>query len=372
MKIEWLPKSTAHEEIYGMDAFRGLAAILVLLFHFWTFYLLGREVTIFGLNITAPFAAGHLGVDLFFILSGFLVFLSLVRTSSVASYFRKRAWRIFPLAVFFTVTVFLLKLDYSFPAILDAIAHIFFVQGLFPATYHGLHPVMWTLTVEVIFYVSLPLILFLGRKKLTHFLEILFFLTVLNFAYRFFLIRYFPGWSPDERIFYSEQFWGRFDQFTLGICLGLIFLFRERWKRGLERISGLFLGFGLISLVSTFILFASLGSGFRDIPFLQVFLHFFVGLAFAIFLLGYLFAPLAVKRIFAPRSFIFLGMISYSIYLWHFPVTSVISKVISDPVIGFFVILFFTIMLSFLSYLFLEKPFLRRKTLSSTEPGNAV
>src|SRR6185295_16151920 len=301
MQIRWLPERQASERIFGLDAFRGLAALFVFLFHFWTFYFLGKNISWGGLDFTAPFAAGHLGVDLFFVLSGFLIFLAYIRSSSLQSYLRRRLLRIVPLATFFTLSMFFVLHDFSATGFVQLFAHLSFLQGFFQSTYHGLHPVMWTLSVEMLFYLVLPLLIFFGRNKLWHFLLILSALLLLNFWYRAQIFPFFSNWSVFERIFYSEQLWGRFDEFALGMGLGVLWVFRERIGNFVQKFSSLFLFLGLASFIVFMDIFSRLGSGFRDILWLQIFLHFFVGLSFALFLLGFLLSSEKVRRVFAPQ-----------------------------------------------------------------------
>ncbi len=361
MKIAWLPKTHRHEKIFGLDAFRGIAAMLVLLFHFWTIYWNEKPISLFGFDVTTPFAAGHIGVDMFFVISGFLVFLSLIRSSSIASYIHKRFWRIVPLAVFFTVSIFLINQDFSSLGIKNLITHLSFTQSFFFDTAKGLNPVMWTLTVEMLFYALLPILLWLGRRKLWHFWFFLLALTAANFFYRYWLIDFFAHWNAMERIFYSEQLWGRFDQFVLGIGLGNIWIFRDKIRLTLQKCSSIYILLGLVGFFVSVTLFAELGSSFRDSTFLQVFLHFFVGLSFALFLLGYLFTSRKIQQIFAPKFILFLGLISYSIYLWHFPVILQLHKHYPDPIWGAVFSIGGTIALSTLSFFLIEKPFLKKK-----------
>lgn len=361
MKIEWIPREMRREKIFGLDAFRGLAALLVFLFHFWTIFWNEKRVGWDNFDLTTPFAAGHIGVDMFFVISGFLIFLSLVHSSSLKSYVCKRLLRIVPLAWFFTVVIFLLKQDFSVAGIWDGLAHLTFLQSFFPETYHGLNPVMWTLSVEALFYLLLPLLLFLGRKKWWHFWGILGMLTILNFFYRWYIIRFFPEWNQLERVFYSEQLWGRFDQFVMGIGLANLWLWKGKIEKYVQKKYSISVVTGLILLFFACALFAALGGSFRESVLLQLFLHTGVAFGFAIFLKGFLFAPRRVQEVLAPQPLQFFGKISYSVYLWHFPILLFFADRILNPLTAFAVCFLLTTLLSMLTFAFIEKPFLRRK-----------
>lgn len=363
MQINWLPPDTRHEKIFGLDAFRGLAALLVFLFHYWTFYLLDQPVTVWKIPLTDIFAAGHLGVDIFFVLSGFLVFLSLVRSSSVQSYWRKRLLRIVPLAWFCTVTIFAYQYVVNNANWWDFWSHILFLQSFFENTYHSINPVMWTISVEMAFYLVLPILVWLGRRKLWHFLGILCMLAILNFWYRSQLFGELETMSTFQRIFSAEQLWGRFDQFVMGISLGLLWIFRGKVRSFFQYWSPLLLLLGLGGFLWSMHLFRISGSDFREIWWMQVFLHSLVGLSFSIFLFGFLFTPRIVQKITAPKPLEWLGVISYSVYLWHFLIIQLVyTKITEDAVNGFLIAFLGTVALSTLTYFAVERPFLRKKT----------
>ena len=156
-----------------LDGVRGLAILLVLLLH----HLGGVRLGPLG----TPLRAGWMGVDLFFVLSGFLITRILLRQKGRPGYFRsfyaRRALRIWPL--YTLVLVFALLLAWRLPALgyhlpaSQAAAYALYVQNLaFPGSY-GPWPlkVTWSLAIEEQFYVVWPLLVaLLPERALRRFL----------------------------------------------------------------------------------------------------------------------------------------------------------------------------------------------------------
>ncbi len=346
--------------IKGISSLKGIAAFLIFIFHFWGFYK-AEILNIIGESaFFVPFQAGFLGLDLFFIFSGFLLFLSIAKEGRVSKqFFIRRLKRLYPLAFFITILFFLLKgPDYwqTTLGIKNLFYHLFFIQSLSIDTYWGLNPVMWFLTVEVLFIVLLPLLLSLFKTKKSFIFAILL-LMFANFFYRIWVFQYFDHWDTYERIFYSEQLWGRFDQLALGTLFGVFWISPARKKIG-QLVSNTALFTGFFNFLIILWIFAYLGSEFRESLFLQTFLHFFASLFFVFFLFGYLTNKnKLVKEFFAPDLFAGLGVISYSFFLWHFPVISFVYKTGVIVYGAFFISLVLSIFLSIFSYYFIERFF---------------
>ena len=80
--------------IVELDAIRGIAALMVVLYHYTTWY-----VQSVGFSSTAPlfeFWQGRLGVYLFFIVSGFVIFLTLEKCDNIKSFIVSRVARLYP------------------------------------------------------------------------------------------------------------------------------------------------------------------------------------------------------------------------------------------------------------------------------------
>lgn len=141
----------------GIEALRGVAAIAVLLCHAATHVDLA-----FGTpTLRALMRPGHNGVDLFFVLSGFLLLFihrrDVGQPATIARYARRRVMRIYPvywLALAATIAIALAG-GHGWPAPGRVLLSIL----LWPSTTVPLHPLAWTLQYEVMFYLIFALLL---------------------------------------------------------------------------------------------------------------------------------------------------------------------------------------------------------------------
>jgi len=134
-----------------VDALRGMAAMAVVLFHYTT-----RLTELFPGIGEASFAvpSGHYGVNLFFVISGFVIFMTLERTTRPVDFWLSRLSRLFPsywVAIVATFTIcHLLGLPGKLVEWNTAVANMAMVHGLFGVTH--VDGVYWTLEVEMLFY----------------------------------------------------------------------------------------------------------------------------------------------------------------------------------------------------------------------------
>jgi peptidoglycan/LPS O-acetylase OafA/YrhL len=167
-----------------LDAFRALAIVPVVLFHYsdtWVAPSVGGSAARFVVDPVSPFSYGWLGVEFFFMISGFVIFMSLQRTASIADFAVHRFARLYPALIVCCFLTFLLV-----PA----------VGGqLVPPSYKALIPSLflvsdylklpwvdggyWSLTYEVTFYFWIALAYFRIRR---HFIPALAAFTLLSAA----------------------------------------------------------------------------------------------------------------------------------------------------------------------------------------------
>lgn len=358
----WIPQNTKFSRIFGLDAFRGTAAILVFLFHFYTMFLNNQKWPILNgqIELSAFLTAGHLGVTIFFVLSGFLIFLSFMNSKSLKEYFHRRFSRIIPLALIYIIIIFLWNGNYHAANFWDMGAHFLFIQSFFIKTYHGGFPIMWTLSLEMLFYLFIPVFFWLTKASKKRFWIWIILLLAINFLYRGYVSQFFSEWNTFERIFYSEQLWGRFDQFAFGIILGYMYATKDKTAKINKYINEILIGLGITGFVLLYYFFGIIGSNFREYLFLQVFLHSAIGAFFAIFLQGFMHTKnVTLKKILSPNWLQYIGKISYGIYLWHFPILYSFQQLKWSPLSAFFATLFLTLIISILTWNLVEKPFLK-------------
>ncbi len=163
------PRRVVGGRILELDALRGLAAFAVVLFHFTTRYeeLLGH-VTI--LPISLPW--GHYGVDLFFMLSGFVIFMTLDRQSDPWLFAWGRFTRLYPAYWAAVVVTFAVVTYCGLPgqevSLGAALVNLTMVQSLFDSPH--VDGAYWSLQAELIFYANMLVCYRLGafhRPRLT-------------------------------------------------------------------------------------------------------------------------------------------------------------------------------------------------------------
>ena len=155
-----------------LDSLRGIAALSVVLYHYTTRYdeLYGHSHSSY-----LGFDYGHLGVNLFFIISGFVIFMTLTRTNSFMEFAKKRVVRLFPVYIVAVVITFTLVSFYGLEgrtvSLLDGIVNLTMLQGFLPGVFEHVDGVYWSLTVELIFYIFIGLILIFNLKDRVYWLS---------------------------------------------------------------------------------------------------------------------------------------------------------------------------------------------------------
>ncbi len=293
----------------------------------------------------------EIAVDSFFIVSGFLIFMSFQRSSSIKSYVRKRVQRIYPAYITVVVmTAFLLffvssqsiENYFSIEWIKYLVYNSFFLNflhnwlpGVFEHnTLQAVNGALWTIKIEVMFYISVPLLaLFILRiNRFWGLIGIYLFAVIYSIA----CIYLAQDDNKSIYILLQRQLPG---QLTFFISGAFLYYYFDHFKQH----------------ILTYLLFAIIGvavSSFFDYsPFFPI--------------------SLAILVIYFATVFKFLGNwgkygdFSYGIYIWHFPVIQTFITLgffESAPVFAFLGVVFTVFFCAYLSWNFIEKPFLRKKS----------
>ncbi len=170
----------------NFDIVRLALASIVVLIH--SYDLSGSE----SLHVLRTVASARLAVEGFFVISGFLIFASYERCATLREYFANRAWRILPgywLSTLFCLAIALSMRCFHVGAFLAA--NLIFANWLHPGipgvfeTNPGnsfMNGALWTIKIEVMFYVAVPIIVWLCRRL--HRDTVLWTLFVLSLVYR--------------------------------------------------------------------------------------------------------------------------------------------------------------------------------------------
>lgn len=173
-------RSSSSHRLVEVDALRGLAAMAVVLFHYTTRF---NELFQTGSSPTISFPDGHYGVNLFFIISGFVIFMTLEKTVKPMDFVVSRFSRLFPaywVAIFLTFSIcHLLGLPGRLVGAGTALANMVMLHGLLRVPH--VDGVYWTLEVELLFYCGMFLLYRLKRLRQVH--HVLFGLLVLRLVY---------------------------------------------------------------------------------------------------------------------------------------------------------------------------------------------
>ena len=340
--------SSRIRKIGQLDSIRAFAAFSVILYHFIPEYKLGN------------FQLGWIGVDVFFVISGYLITAILLeqkefvsqKTLIIKNFIIKRALRLFPVYYLFISFFFLLMILFSL-YVWDSGDWIFFytyTQNIlfYNEGWKGIQVNhLWTLAVEEQFYICWPWILILlANKWVIRFLLVLVSVTI-----------FFKCIIDSDRIRMLTFY--HFD--TLGSGALIAFLFkREKYEPLLRRFMGISIYLVLITLLLlVFGTIYSLHQSFIVISVLTLSLSLLIGCYY-----GY---GGVVGKVMNSSSIQYLGKISYGLYLFHKPIPyflKLITQRIGIAINNFlllFLSLFLVVIISHFSYIFIEKRFLKLK-----------
>ena len=228
-------EAAGHEWFPGIEVLRGFAATAVVVEHCWDLAQTGPPDTSFLAYILL--GLGEWGVDLFFLLSGFLLaefFWAGTGKRSTLEFYVRRFFRIAPAYYFCVAILFLFfaehSLLFSTVGLKQIGANTTFTQWLWPNTSSNLNVngSLWTLTIEMMLYAFMPLFAWLIAKRPV---AVCLSLAGLGLLYRLYVAldaTAYQNWrfgsgpgvnSYLARLFLMRQFWGFIPIFVLGMGL---------------------------------------------------------------------------------------------------------------------------------------------------------
>jgi peptidoglycan/LPS O-acetylase OafA/YrhL len=355
-----------HFHFNQLDGFRFIAVLAVLVCHWITFPWV-RNIPL-----------GSMGVNLFFVLSGFLITRILLLdklslpTASVWSLLKKfyirRSLRIFPIYYLALVVLWII----NYPAIHETLGwlltYTFNIKMSLPGVWESntLSPLshLWSLSVEEQFYLFYPLTLLLTPQKyLKHGIYLTIAIGVLSRA----LLVLWNG--PTNAVYMFTTCC--FDAFGLGALLAYMLLFETERLRGLLAKTPLY-------WAAAFIFIIGLVASHYFIPDYKECRTIFERFFFSLF--GFLIIGRAAlsefkgsfQRFIQNKKIVYLGQISYGIYLYHFfarPIFVMTNKPYyiykeltgGNILMNALVFIIMTFAVSYLSWEYFEKPINRLK-----------
>ncbi len=343
---------------------RFLAAISIVIFHF------GQKVTPFSYDtVSFLFQKANIGVSFFFILSGFVMIIAYGRKGSInpAEYLRNRFGRIYPV---YMVAICLLAGNWLFLSLpvdtTDLMLNIFMVQSWIPGKALSFNSPGWSLSVEFFFYFLFPFLFNriysrYGYKKTI--LPILLIWIASQAMLHVGLAAPLPHFSPEQYhdlLFYFPVM--HLSQFLIGNLAGFIYIDK---LAGRKRNTDLYIL--LTVAITSLLLKYDFGFNYHNGV---------LGIVFVPFILlmsvnnGY------ITRLFSISIFVFLGEISYGIYILQRPVyvwtQGIMNRLhIQNSTVSFYISFVSLIALSALCYVSIEAP-LRRMIKKIRIPGSPV
>ena len=342
-----------------IDGLRAISVFAVVFYHA-DFIFFNKEI----------FSGGFIGVDIFFVISGYLITSLILKeinnnNFSITNFYTRRIRRIIPVLFFVIISCIPIAYIFFLPSSLvdflySILSTLFFSSNLYfhhtGLIYGGpdssLKPLLhtWSLSVEEQFYIIFPVILILFRKFLKnyilHLFIIFFFVSFISTQiisikyplhnFYFINVRIWEllagsiiAYLNTNSIKYNNKLTDYFPYLGLTLILFSIFLLND--EMSLPSI------YSMPAVIGTcLIIFFSNSNNFLTI-------------------------------VLSLRVFVFFGLISYSLYLWHFPLFAFYNYIFfeSNSFIIKIIIILLSILLSFLSYFFIEKPFRNKKKISN-------
>jgi peptidoglycan/LPS O-acetylase OafA/YrhL len=317
------PRQLGH--VPGLDGLRGIAVLLVVLSHV-NLLIPRQDITRVGL-LDGFIEGGYLGVDLFFVLSGFLITALLLGEergrSSIrfGAFYARRAIRLLPalylLLLCHAAYTLLTELDWSREVASMRAAVLYHsnwqvvndLDSVATGTSH-----LWSLAVEEQFYLVWPAVLvgFLGLRQKAATVAAVLGLVIVGVALHRALL--WNDGAPWLELFVRTD--TRADALLVGALLASLWVRRVTPTRGVDVLAWVALAGGLVYIA---LVEASSGFSFEGGSTLFAVLV-------AVVLLAVVNGTWAPARWLAVPALRAVGRVSYGLYLWHFPVFHAVAR----------------------------------------------
>lgn len=352
-----------------IELLRGFAAISVLVYHVIEFNGWDSFPSGYGLFW---FKWGWAAVDIFYIISGFVITLSALKLRDdpnlsekqiFCQFMDRRIRRIVPLHYLsLLIFIFIFSELVTHPDF-DAnfIAHLFFVHNFVPEFHRSINAPNWTLAVEMQFYLVLILVIrFVNWQNLKNFVIGAFFIAFAWRAFSFYFSQSLRPGNGEYTFIFATQLPGMIDFFACGMLLAFFarsHYFARLGKRLAFRFA-LFACFAIWGAISYYV-FTAVSGDFWNTAGAVIFPRSMLAILFTLLVAlacAFDIGP-ATRKILAPL--LYLGTISYGIYLFHFPALLLVKDAQIPNILKLGIVLGAAIGAAALSWHFFEKRFLK-------------
>jgi len=352
-----------------IDGLRTVAVLSIILYH--------ANIVVFGHDF---FKGGFVGVDIFFVISGYLIsrilLYELFEKSRInfTQFYERRARRILP--ILFTVFIISFPLAYKYllppqfieytQSMLSAIffgsnIYFYFTNVQYGAADSLLQPLLhtWSLGVEEQFYILFPIILILIYRFAKKNLIIITAVLIL------FSLQYADYQSTKNTQLNFFMISSRIWELGIGTLLAFYELKYGRIKHKLLNQTIPLLGFCLISF--------AIVSFNKQTPH-PSFITLLPTLGTALIILYSHNKSDLIGKILSIKPIVGIGLISYSMYLWHYPIFSFARIIDTNGLHNDekYLLIVVSIVLSVISYFIIEKPFRNKKIFTTKEFSVAI
>jgi len=344
-----------------IDGLRTIAVLSVILYH--------AQIVVFGHDF---FKGGFVGVDIFFVISGYLISRILLSELfekgkiSFLQFYERRARRILPILFF----VFLVFYPFAYRYLLPN-QFIEYAQSILSATFFGsniffyftntqygaedslLQPFLhtWSLGVEEQFYILFPIVLLLAYKfAKNHLVTIIAVLILISIQY--------ADWQSTKNtqlnfFMLTSRLW----ELGIGSLLAFYELKYGRVKHKLLNQTMPLLGLAMIAHAIVF---------FNNQTPHPSFITLLPTLGTALIILYSVNKTDLVGKVLSWKPIVGIGLISYSMYLWHYPIFAFARMADTNGLHNDekYLLILLTIVISIVSYFLIEKPFRNRHFLN--------
>ncbi len=329
------------QKLISIQVLRGISAMLIVVHHYMQqFYNFSST------NVIGDFFSdyGSFGVDIFFTLSGFIMAHTLLlKGTDYISFAKNRFLRVVPNYWFYTLLIVILGMlnteIHSSSANFNTIVQsLLFIPHENPDPILGVYPTLtvgWTLNMEMFFYSVLTLVLLLKGTMVKKCIVAIMALVVLPFIYKMIGWEFYQSVAGNPKLF----------EFSAGIVIGIVYVLHAKFFHCL-----------LLKSISVVFLLATI---YLTLP--EIMVNVIISTLILYFTLV-LNESFNLENAFI-RFWVYLGEISYSIYLSHaivIPIIWLLNPNLDSFIEEFLVlssIIVLTIVISDISFRVIEKKF---------------
>ena len=311
------------------------------------------------------FNGGYIGVDIFFVISGYLITsiilkeLILTGTFSFKSFYERRIRRIIPVLLLVFIISLPIAWLYLLPTdLIDFSRSVFASTGFFSNIYFlwsGLQygagnslntPLLhtWSLSIEEQYYIFFPILsLFIYKYLKKYFVYFLFLGFFFSLGFAHYLNSNFPN-----HVFYLLPTRGW--ELLTGSILAY---FEIKQKRGSKNLilNSIFTTIGIFAIIFSILFFNEKTSGLS--------LYMLIPITGVSLIIWFSDINEPITKLLSKKFIVFIGLISYSLYLWHYPIF--VFDRITESAFSYYELILLVVLLSIFSFYFVERPFRNKK-----------